>query len=275
MRDETPSQELEQTIRAAMDAPGPSSAFLAELGEKLDAQARGIVEGAGDLRNQDRRQPRFGLFRQPLWKIALTFLLVAVLAILAIGPQRVLAQVQSWLRYTGWFGFVEPDQTLVLSSPVRRERNGLVITVTEAIATPERVAIRLTSRTTEGLPVELALPLSSMKLRLPDGRELRAQMEATREGEGIFGFPGLPPGVDRVTLVIPPKPADKSGLPWELPLPLEPASRSRVDASWPAAYLPDSGGASANSVTMEVLAVVQTDQVTALQAKFSGDWVNE
>ena len=144
-------QELEPIIQAAMDVPEPTPQFFAELGERLEAQG-GVIAGlASEPRNQER--PRSGLFWRPLWQIALAFLLVLGLAILAIGPQRVAAQVHNWLSYTGWFGFVELDQTWVLSAPAQQGPNGTMGTVTEGIATPESVAVRLTSRAPPVSPV--------------------------------------------------------------------------------------------------------------------------
>jgi hypothetical protein len=263
-------QELEQLIQAAMDAPDPPPQFFAELGEKLEARAGVMAGPASEPPNQEQPKPRSGLFWRPLWQIALALLLVLGLAILAIGPQRVAAQVHNWLSYTGWFGFVELDQTWVLSTPVQQERNGIVVTVTEVIATPDRVAIRLTSRTSAGSPVKLDPPFSNIKL-LTGGKELEAAMAAAGNGEGIFEFPGLPPGMNRITLVIPPDEGVENDTPWDLPLALQPASQSIAGVTWPAAYRPENGRASANGLTMEVLAVVQTSQATALQVKLTGE----
>jgi hypothetical protein len=262
-------QELEPIIQAAMDAPGPTPQFFAELGEKLEARAEAMAGPASEPPNQE--QPRSGLFWRPLWQIALVLLLVLGLAILAIGPQRVAAQVHSWLSYTGWFGFVELDQTWVLSAPAQQEQNGVVVTVTEFIATSERVAVRLTSRTPDGSPVELNPPFSNIKLLLMDGKELDAAMAAAGNGEGIFEFPGLPPGTNRITLVIPPDEGLENAVPWKLSLLLQPASQSMAGVTWPAAYRPENGRASVNGLTMEVLAVVQTSQATALQVKLTGE----
>ena len=179
-------QELEPVIQAAMDAPDPTPQFFAELGDKLEVRAGTMAGPASEPPNRERPRPGSGLFWRPLWQIALAFLLIAGLAILAIGPQRVAAQVQSWLSYTGWFGFVELDQAWVLSAPVQQEQNGVVVTVTEVIATPERVAVRLTSRTSAGSPVKLDPPFSNIKLLLTDGKELEAAMAAAGNGEGIF-----------------------------------------------------------------------------------------
>jgi hypothetical protein len=264
-------RELEALIQAAMDVPDPTPQFFAELGDKLDARSHAMAESASDLRNQEQPKPRSGLFWRPLWQIAVVFLIVLGLAILAIGPQRVAAQVQSWLSYTGWFGFVELDQTWVLSAPVQQEQNGVVVTVTEVIATPERVAIRLTSRTSAGSPVKLDPPFTDIKLLLTGGKELEAATAAASNGEGIFEFPGLPTGMDQITLVIPPDEGTEKDVPWELPLSLQPAAQSMAGVTWPAAYRPKDGRASVNGLTMEVLAVVQTSQVTALQVKFTGE----
>ena len=77
--------------------------------------------------------------------------------------------------------------------------------------------------------------------------------------------------MDRLTLVIPPDAGVKNGIPWELPLSLQPAAQSMAGVTWPAAYRPKDERASVNGVTMEVLAVVQTSQVTASQVKFTGE----
>jgi hypothetical protein len=263
-------QELAPIIQAVMDASDPTPQFFSELGDTLEARAGVMAESASEPRSQGRSRLRSGPFWRPLWQIALALLLVLGLVILAIGPQRVAAQVHNWLSYTGWFGFVELDQTWVLSAPVQQERNGVVVVVTEVIATPDRVAIRLTSRTSAGSPVKLDPPFSNIKLLLSDGKELQAATAAAGNGEGIFEFPGLPPGMNQVTLVIPPDAGAEKDVPWELPLTLQPAAQSMAVATWPAAYRPKNGRASVNGVTMEVLAVVQTSQVTALQVRFTG-----
>ena len=111
----------------------PTSAHMIE--EKLYAANRMLPrpEFLAGLRARLGEQPprsltfseRVGLaFRRPAWVIGIATILILVAALIAVGPQRVLAQVQRWLNYVPGIGFVDLARTSVLVNPVETSRGG-------------------------------------------------------------------------------------------------------------------------------------------------------
>ena len=257
MSDFASSRALEEIISAAVEAPEPGDQFLADLGQRLDEHARRMPRPA--------RKP----FRRPVWQIALAFLVVLALIILAIGPQRVLAQVQDWLGYTGWFGFFPLDQSLVLSKPVQQEQDGLVFTVTEAIAAPDKMTMRLTVQNTAGDPQQLDVRAYTFLLRLADHTVRYPSISASGTGEEILEYPALPAGERQVTLEIKPG-INSPSAGWVIPLAFKPASQSQQKSGWLSVDQPVHAYTSFNGIDMDVLAVVRTGKATAIQVRYTG-----
>jgi hypothetical protein len=273
MNERLPSQKYEVTIRAAMTMPDPRPQFLAELGEELDAKARQMAK------QQARPQTRFEMFRRRSWQIGFALLLLAILAILAIGPQRVLAQVQHWLGYVPGIGFVEMEQTRVLVAPVDVQQEGVTLRIEQAVAEPGRTLVVISS---EGLPPESPdLPSSRLDtlpkpvLRIPDGSVLEVVRQDLNYGGGKMEFPALPEGIYELTFEIdrlPLLPAGASPEGWQAHLVLRPATGELPEELFPQPYTPPRAEVMVNGVTARILQVAQSSEETALRVQFK--WQN-
>jgi hypothetical protein len=267
-----PSQELERMIWAAVDVPDPSPRFLTELGEKLDARARGMS------RSVEQPRSRFELFRQPGWRIAFAIIVVAMLVVLAIGPQRVLAQVQRWLGYVSGVGFIELDEPMILSAPVSVRQGEITVVVNQVVAKPEGTIILLSISTPGGeqagmLPVNPEFEFEP-RLLLPDGSHLNHAGMSRGLSDGTIEFPALPKGTRQVTLVLNCiEFVGRGCLPgeWQIGLQLEPATEERFLGLVSQPYDPQAS-AMANGVKMVVQQVAHSDQETAVEVKF--EWEN-
>jgi hypothetical protein len=157
---------------------------------------------------------RSRLTRRLAWVVAL----IIALALLAAFRQPVLAAVGRLFGYiyVQDSGFLPADSTLVLQQPVMQTHNGLTLTVTHAVSTPDGTTLYLefsaTASPEDGATLESAagaqLALSSWEY-LPN----------TPGSHGIkLSFPPLPAGSTQTTLILP------AG--WHLPLTWIPAARS-------------------------------------------------
>ncbi len=204
---------------------------------------------------------------------ALAILLIVVLALAAMGPRRVWAQVRHWLGYAPGIGFVDLDATRVLAAPVAATRDGVTLTVGQVLARSDETTVVFSS---QGLPREDRLipqgpemaPGHAPRLRLPDGRELAPETFTLRWGGGTVVFPALPPEVYRVTLVVPTLPLVPAGAApedWEMPLALRAATSELVAELFPQPYTPPEAVDARHGVTLRVLEVAHSPDETALQ----------
>ncbi len=86
------------------------------------------------------------------WTVGAGGLLLALaVAFLAVGPQRVWADLQRLLGYVPGVGFVNLEETRVLTAPVTVTRDGVTLRVEEVLAAPDGTTVVISS---EGLPPE-------------------------------------------------------------------------------------------------------------------------
>lgn len=207
--------------------------------------------------------------------VAAALLLVVTVALAAIGPRRVWAQVQQWLGYVPGIGFVDLEATRVLTAPVAATRDGVTLTVAQVVAQAEGTTVVLES---QGLPREDQVipegpsmaPDFEPRLRLPDGRELAPETFTLRWGAGTVVFPALPPEVYRVTLVLPTLPLAPLGVApedWALPLALRPATGELVAALFPQPYAPPDASDTRHGVTLRVLESAHSPEETAMRVQ--------
>lgn len=259
------------------DAPAPTPNFTAQLEQRLlERQASAGLAPQPAPASPMRWWVQFlRTLRSRRWQYAAIALLVAlVIALFAIGPQRVLAQVQRWLNYVPGIGFVNLDETQVLAGPVEIRRENTTVRVEQVIAGPERTQI------TFSLPgfseSDLPGPITSAgqadfvaSLVVEDGsRRLETKRWEIGFGSGKLEFPALPADTSRVTLLIPRLPLVPEGtLPenWEIPLTLIQASGEVGSSLFPQPYSPANASASHYGVTLRVLNVAQTATDTAVQ----------
>lgn len=140
MAEFTPSAELEETVRRAMAVPEPAPAFVDGLAVRLKAQAA----------MRARRRP--WLAGRARWAWAIGFLLIVLLAGLAIGPANIVAAMQRLLGYIPGVGLVDDSTGLrVLAAPVALEREGISVTVEQAVLDSERTVVIFQ---VDGIPAE-------------------------------------------------------------------------------------------------------------------------
>jgi hypothetical protein len=292
-------KEFSETFLANCDAPAPDAAFVAGLERKLlerQKTAHGPARIA--LKRVGWRFYLADYFESPLppfvrgakksgptkmdlafptwfprrrWQLAVVALVVLLgVGLLAIGPQRVVAQIQEWLGYLPGAGFVNPDQTRVLVAPFEARQGNSTLVVQQVIAGPEKtvVVVALTS-TPEEINLQMQSWIGPVTLILPDGQHLTFLQSSVQTTAGQLSaeieYPALPAGVLQVTLEMPKLPIVTDGTQefWSVSLPLQAV---RVISP----YTPKNGQASNQGVTVRVLQVGQSAQDTGVLVEI--DW---
>ncbi|NLX42753.1 MAG: hypothetical protein GXY79_04650, partial [Chloroflexi bacterium] len=202
----------------------------------------------------------------PLWQrgaaIALTLLLAIGLTVTALGPQCVLADLQRMLGYVPGIGFVNLEQTRLLSAPIQARRDGVTLRVDQVLAGPDRTVVMLHA---EGLPPAeyesaggRARSEFEARLRLPNGQTLTPRTWRLNWGSGTLELPPLPEGVYQVTLEIARLPLVPDGVApedWAVPLALQPATGPLVAALFPEPYAPAQTEDTHHDITLRVVEV--------------------
>jgi hypothetical protein len=207
MTSPTSSQSIEEKLYAA-NRMLPRHEFLASLRARLVEQPpRPISFGE-----------RVGLaFRRPAWVTVMVVIFLLAAALIAVGPQRVLAAFQQLFGYIPGVGIVDQSAPIrVLAEPVSVTRAGISITVTSATLTGDRthVEYRIFGVPGSAYPdrEDVHGCFQQDYLRLSDG---------TRLDHVGKDFPPIPAAVNEAVLVIP---CISNTLPgktpenWELPL---------------------------------------------------------
>ena len=219
-------------------------------------------------------------FSQHRWATAaaLGLLLTVTVALAAVGPQPVWADLQRLLGYVPGVGFVNLEDTRVLMAPVEVTRNGVTLCVEQVLARPDGTVIVIRS---EGLPPEDQLwPHGAREegdfqpqLGLPDGRTLISESWTLRLGASTLEFPPLPADVYHVTLELPRLPLIPTGAvagAWKVPLNLRPATGELVAELFPQPYAPPDASDTHEGVTVRVLEVAHSAEETVL--RFQVQW---
>jgi len=208
--------------------PAPDQEFVARLRAQLARPAPA------------HPRPR----RHPLHIAAASALALVLLVTLIIGPQNVLAALQSLLGYIPGVGFVRAELTLV--EPVAVERQGITITVENLVVSTEETVLTFHI---EGLPLEKAFayceerrvadpqdpcqtPPTNMGLQTDDGsvyegKMIRGQGQAENEGRdwrAYLVFSPMPLGTTQATFTIDILPNMYPGIApedWAIPLQLQ------------------------------------------------------
>ena len=261
------SDEFTETLLAFCDAPAPAAAAVAELERRL-------LEHQAEILHPAQPEPvRKGWNPFPLrrWQYAVIVLLVALgSALIAIGPQRVLAQVQLWFSYLPGVGFINAEQTRVLAAPLDARQGNTTLQVQQVIAGTDKTLVVVTLRST---PQEITLDTEwagQVRLILPNGQSLASQRSSQQNEAGQLSaeieFPPLPAGIDRVTLEMPKLPI-ATNIPqqfWSVVLPLQGVHLAV------APYNPKNVQATNQGVTVRLLQVAQSAQETGLLIQV--DW---
>ncbi len=146
--------------------------------------------------------------------------LILALAMIVIFRQPVMAAVSRLFGYiyVQDAGFLPADSTFVLQQPVMQTHNGLSLTVTHGVATPDNTTLYLEYSAT-------ASPAEGALLETGPGTQLAlSSWEYFPNTPGSHGvrlvFPALPSGSTQTSLVLP------AG--WHLPLTWIPAAQSNL-----------------------------------------------
>ena len=277
------STEIEEALGTLSSAPEPDPAFVARLERQLRAQ--GTTAARQPAREPSVWQHFRGLIWQPLQRhrwatIGVAVLLALAVAFLAVGPQRVWADLQRLLGYVPGVGFVDLEETRVLTAPVTGSREGVTLRVEQVVAKSDGTTVVISSK---GLPSEDEVwpqgpereALSQARLRLSDGRTLEPDTFTLRWGAGRLEFPPLPDDVHRVTLQLPRLPLVPAGVApeeWEIPLTLRPVTGELVADLFPEPYAPPDASDTHQDITLRVLAVAQGAEETAVKLQLQ--WLN-
>lgn len=281
--------EFAERLQAHYTSPSPASDFIEGLEGQLRQQHAKMI---------DTEKPKVSI-KGKLWGqllrhlegrtwqvVAVAVLLAMIITTLAIGPGRVLAQVQQWLGYVPGFGFVDLERTRILVEPVTASREGVSVKVEQMLAEPDRTRVILS---VQGLPPQRQSWLdedNSMQaaLRLPNGGKLltktyQTSFDQDSEIGAVLDFPRLPENAHQVTLEIDHLPYVRVGAApenWQIPLILAPASSDPPKGLLAPSFRPPDASTSANGVTVRILQVAYSQAETALQVQFEWrqpDWV--
>lgn len=212
--------ELEEQLRRSLQQPGPRTEFVRRLEQDLLERAAHIQAG------------RHVVTRGRAWRWALVMLvLVIVLSVLVVGPANLAAAMQQLLSYIPGIGLVQQSAGLrVLAEPVSLEREGITVTIEQAVTDGERTIVVMR---VDGIPPE-ARPRGEDAAACYENAELLAAAGGTamnRDGSGDDArggestwrgqmmsaegggwgsgyewrmvFAAIPPEVNRVTMHIP------------------------------------------------------------------------
>ncbi|MCC6192588.1 MAG: hypothetical protein IT318_26480 [Anaerolineales bacterium] len=203
---------------------------------------------------------------------ALTLALMLALALAVAGPQRVLAQVQRLLGYLPGYGFVDPDQTRVLTAPVTVERDGVSVTVTQLIAGTDKTQVTFVGEGLNELPSDPNATRVEIVLVLPNGGVLTPDETRLEHGSARLAFPPIPAEVEQVTLRIARLPLVRPGAApenWSLALSLRPAAGDFPAAELAAPYVPEGAHSTVMGITLDVVEVVEGTEQTAVTIRMS------
>jgi len=198
-----PLSPFEQEIRQTYHLPEANPAFFNRLEAQLQAQRPA---------HEAKARPTFHIARG--WAYALATLIVTGVLILAIGPSKVLAQIQAVLGFVPGAGLVDTSSPFrQLAGAVSDTRDGVILTIQSAFLSADQTII---SYTMSDLPAGMkranlgdAECNAPAYLALPDN----SKMEAAESGGGLapdgafvhdirFNAP-IPANFDRATLVFP------------------------------------------------------------------------
>ncbi|MEN6580486.1 MAG: hypothetical protein ABFD05_07620 [Anaerolineaceae bacterium] len=204
MSDTTPTPQFEEEIRAAVAVPLAHEEFVKRLHARLIQQAA------------SQHKVNRPIFLRPAWVVA-SVMVVLVIGILLIGPQRVMAAMRSLMGYLPGVGIVDQSAPIrVLAEPVSVTHDGITVTVTSATLTGEKtqIAYRIFGVPGSAYPdrEDISGCMQREYLRLADGTQL-AQIN--------YGYEPVPANVNEAIFVIPciantlPGKAPEN---WELPL---------------------------------------------------------
>ncbi len=265
------------TLRLSSQSPTPDPTFVSALERQLLQRQAGLHRAG---RNRRKLIPNGStVFPRLDWRYALVATIIALaVALMAIGPQRVLAEIYKLVGYIPGIGFVEnPETALVLSQPITVTRDGVSMTVVNAIASSNntRIILRADGLTGLGKSVRGPHPTESVALRLSqlDGSTIPLKDFSTRyiRPSSMYiemDFQSLPNGVRQIVLSFSQIPGIPSGFAapqdWQIPIsfPKEGMNNHITTGD----HL-DRRSELINGLTLILSGIAQLDKSTALQLR--------
>ena len=285
-------ENLEKSLATYYQAASPSNQFLEQLEAQLN-QAKNDMEA-------EKIQPGFFetlanfIFKQQKarWAVAVAAIaLIMVMVLFAIGPARVAAAVQNWLRYIPGYGFVKEGAARALASPVSETRDGVVVTIKQIYAGQDEtyviIGVEGGPSADEILKYMQPLPGENLESRvnriqalyetdahliLPDGTVLAQPAYGGSYWDGYFIFKNLPQNVLEATLEISRLPGVPAGwLPegWAFDLKFEYVDSPNT-LEFPQPHFIDAVSAPLHGFRARVLDVVYASTETSIRVQFDG-----
>jgi hypothetical protein len=236
MKDLTP---FEKEIRQTYRLPDANPTFFNDLEAKLSAH-----------QPRPEAKAKFTFRFAHGWAYTMAILLCVVVMVIAIGPAKVLAQIQAVFGFVPGVGLVDTSSPFrQLSEPVSDTRDGVTLAVQSAFLSADQTIITYAmSDLPAGMkPAGFGDPECSIPayLALPDGSQVEASgTSGDRAPGGSFiyhtRFSGpFPPTLDRATLVFPCLAGTAQGKgpqDWQIALAFKPAPEDM--AVYPATLIP-------------------------------------
>ena len=247
---------FEKDIKQSYRLPDANPTFFNRLETKLQAH---------QPNPEAKAKPSFHFARG--WAYAVTTLLVLGVMVLAIGPSKVLAQIQTV------FGFV-PDVGLVdtsspfrqLAEPVSDTRDGITLDIESAFLSADETVITYTM---SDLPADIKRARFgdpecrlAAYLTLPDGNKIEAsesRSSLTPDGSYVNNFrfsEPFPANFNQATLVLPCLEGTAQGKgpqDWQFALTFKPAPEDMV--VYPATLMPSQANSETSAIPTETSAV--------------------
>ncbi len=261
--------DFEDKIKGAVAMPQARPEFVNSLWKQLEEQPL-----------SEPKTPLWPVLR-PAWLIAGVTAFVILFVLLAVGPQRVLAAVQSLFSYLPGVGIVKNvDEVVVLSEPIQVERDGYTVTVENLVASRERTWLRIKVEGWRKSSDFISYPeLQPAWPQLDPGNQqpLMANTSDFYVGDALYAeyqFSALPENTDEAVLLLPQLPQTLKGEApenWEFRLQLRPVE--------PQDLLPDAwartwSSSTVNGVAMNLLQAVQDADGTYLTIRFDTPTLN-
>ena len=252
------TRDIEMVLETYYQLPDPSPNFLNALEVQLKEASQGRRGTAPKTAPESLFDRIFGKRWPRRAFVPAMIALTLVFAVVLIGPQQVLAQVQSWLGYVPGYGFVDLDSARALGQPVSQTKDGVTVTVKQVLSNQDGTFVVLSA---DGLPPEEEILLdlrpaagenheewlarnnelweTDARLIMPDGSVLDQQYFQGAPWDGFFTYATLPKDVLEVTLEfshIPGIAAGKAPEGWRFELALEytnaPQTLALPEARW-------------------------------------------
>lgn len=266
--------DLEAALTTFFQSPQPDPGFLEQLATRLTAQ-----------RAQQRTlpPPPRGLSWSWARVIALTAAIALVITFLALGPEKVIAQIEEWLGYVPGLGVVEMNGARALDSPVSYSRDGVTFTVVQFIASTDETLLVVE---VSGLGQGEQVSPRTVFVEWPGGSGLRTRADMSGPRYPPCGTGGCPevmqPNGFVIRKALDPLPGDvyhvkvvwmphgmvagaAAGEEWKLDLSLQAWDKVRSTPWIVNSYVPENAEASHQGIGVRVTRVFQDAQSTLLE----------